>query len=200
MNSVFHPSPLLPLAIVPKRHIDHRGWFSETFQDQRLRDLGITCAFVQDNQSRSHRKGTLHGFHFQGPPAAQDKLVGVSQGRILDVVVDIRRGSPTYGKCTSVELSSESGKQLFIPTGFAHAFVTLENDVTVFYKVSNYYSASCEGGIRWNDPDIEFPWPFKVTKLIRSDRDDRLPYLKDIESPFAYAGNPLTKMPTVNLS
>lgn len=200
MSIACDPSPLLPLAIVPRRHADNRGWFSEIFHRQRLRDLGIACMFVQDNQSRSDRKGTLRGLHFQQPPAAQAKLVSVMRGSILDVAVDIRRGSPTYGKCVSVELSSDNGKQLFVPIGFAHGFVTLEDQVTVLYKVSDYYAAAHEGGIRWNDRDIAFPWPFKDADIIRSERDDRLPFLKDLDSPFPYDGNPLTELPTIGLS
>jgi dTDP-4-dehydrorhamnose 3,5-epimerase len=200
MSPASGPSPLLPLTIVPKRHTDDRGWFSETFHDRRLRDLGIACAFVQDNQSKSARKGTLRGFHFQGPPAAQAKLVSVLHGRILDVVVDVRRGSPTLGRYVSVELSSDHSAQLFVPAGFAHAFVTLEDDVSVLYKVSDYYAAACEGGVRWNDPDIGFPWPFESAALITSARDDRLPLLKDFQSPFAYDGNPLTGLHSVDLS
>jgi dTDP-4-dehydrorhamnose 3,5-epimerase len=194
------PSPPLPLAIVPKRHTDARGWFSETFHQQRLRDLGIGCSFVQDNQSASSRKGTLRGFHFQGPPAAQAKLISVLHGRILDVAVDIRRGSPTFGKYVSTELSSDNGKQLFVPVGFAHGFVTLEDEASVLYKVSDYYAPSREGAIRWNDPDIGFPWPFKDADIIRSEKDDRAPPLKDLESPFRYDGHPLTKLPVFNLS
>jgi dTDP-4-dehydrorhamnose 3,5-epimerase len=138
MSAASDPVPLLPLIIVPKRHADSRGWFVETFHDKRLRDLGIACTFVQDNQSRSTRRGTLRGFHFQNPPAAQVKLISVLHGRILDVAVDIRRNSPTYGRYVSADLSSDNGRQLFVPTGFAHGFVTLEDDVSVLYKVSDY--------------------------------------------------------------
>jgi dTDP-4-dehydrorhamnose 3,5-epimerase len=199
MSITFDRSPL-PLTIVARRHADNRGWFSETFHHQRLRDLGIVCNFVQENQSRSSRKGTLRGFHFQEPPAAQAKLVSVLHGRILDVVVDIRRGSPTFGKYDFVELSGDNGKQLFVPIGFAHGFVTLEDEVSVLYKASDYYAPSREGGICWNDPDVAFPWPFEDADLIRSEKDDRSPFLKDLESPFPFDGNPLTKLPVFNLS
>jgi dTDP-4-dehydrorhamnose 3,5-epimerase len=198
MNMDF--DPLLPLAFVPKRHADSRGWLSETFHDKRLRDLGIVCTFVQENQSSSSRRGTLRGFHFQAPPAAQAKLICVLHGRILDVAVDIRRNSPTFGRYVSIELSSDSGRQLFIPTGFAHGFVTLEDEVSVQYKVSDYYAPSCEGGIRWNDPDIAFPWPFNDVDIIRSERDEELPLLKGLESPFRYDGKPLTDLPVFNLN
>ena len=142
----------LPRLIVPKRHVDDRGWFSEIFHQERLRDIGITCRFVQDNQSSSKHTGTLRGLHFQLPPAAQAKLVTVVKGRILDVAVDIRRGSPTFGKYVSTELSSENGRQLYIPVGFAHGFLTLENDVVVMYKASDYYAptheSTCQSPLR----------------------------------------------------
>jgi dTDP-4-dehydrorhamnose 3,5-epimerase len=200
MSIDFATLPLLPLTIIPKRHADNRGWFSETFHQQRLRELGIACNFVQDNQSTSRRKGTLRGFHFQEPPAAQAKLISVLHGRILDVAVDIRRGSPSFGNYVCAELSSDNGKQLFVPAGFAHGFVTLEDAVSVLYKASEYYAPSREGAIRWNDPDIAFPWPFADADIIRSEKDDRAPFLKNIESPFPYDGNPLTDLPVFNLS
>jgi dTDP-4-dehydrorhamnose 3,5-epimerase len=192
-------NPSLPFVIAPKRHVDARGWFSETFHQTRWHELGIDCAFVQDNHSQSTRKGTLRGFHFQEPPSAQAKLVSVLRGSILDVVVDIRRGSPSFGRCASVELSSDSGGQLFVPIGFAHGFVTLEDEVLVMYKVSEYYAPSCEGGIHWNDPDVGFPWPFAAADMIRSERDDRLPSLKNYQSPFPFSGEPLTALVTVSL-
>jgi dTDP-4-dehydrorhamnose 3,5-epimerase len=198
MGLRYDPLPL-PLLIAPKRHVDARGWFSETFLLERWRDLGIECSFVQDNQSRSTRKGTLRGFHFQEPPSAQAKLVSALHGRIFAVAVDIRRGSPTFGKFVSVELSGDSGRQLFVPIGFAHGFVTLEDDVLVMYKASEYYAPSREGGIRWNDPHIGVPWPFDAAAMIRSERDDRLPLLKDYQSPFPYDGKPLTELPTVSV-
>lgn len=199
MGIVSTSSPHLPLVIVPKRHIDERGWFSETFQERRSRDLGITCRFVQDNQSWSRRPGTVRGFHFQRPPAAQAKLVSVLRGRILDVAVDIRHSSPSFGKHISVELSAEGGKQLYVPAGFAHGFVSLEDDVLVMYKVSEHYAPSYESGIRWNDPDIAFPWPFKDADIVISDRDRRLPCLKDLQSAFSYDGHPLGALTVSNL-
>lgn len=184
----------LPRIIVPKRHADDRGWFSETFHEKRLREIGITCRFVQDNQSSSKRAGTLRGLHFQVPPAPQAKLVGVLRGRILDVAVDVRRGSPTFGKHVSTELSAESGHQVYIPAGFAHGFLTLEDDVVVMYKVSDFYSAAHDGGIRWNDPDVAFPWPIKAADVITSDKDRRLPLLAEFASPFTYDGQPLAPL------
>jgi dTDP-4-dehydrorhamnose 3,5-epimerase len=200
MSIDFASLQLLPLTIVPRRHADNRGWLSETFHQRRLRDLGIVCRFIQDNQTWSRRKGTVRGFHFQAPPAAQMKLVSVVRGRILDVVVDIRNGSPTFGNYVSTELSSDNGEHLFVPIGFAHGFVSLEDDVSVVYKVSDYYAPTLEGGIRWNDPDIAFPWPFKDAVIISSEKDDRAPYLNDLKSPFTYDGNPMTILPTINLS
>ena len=188
----------LPRIIVPKRYVDDRGWFSEIFHEQRLH-VGITCRFVQDNQSMSKRMGTLRGLHFQLPPAAQAKLVTVLKGRILDVAVDIRRGSPTFGKYVSAELSSESGHQVYIPIGFAHGFLTLEDGVVVMYKVSDYYAPAHDSGICWNDPDIAFPWPLKDTDIITSDKDRRLPILKEFASPFGYDGHPLASLEVPDL-
>jgi len=184
----------LPRIIAPQRYVDDRGWFSETFHEKRLRDIGITMRFVQDNQSSSKRAGTLRGLHFQVPPAAQAKLVSVVRGRILDVVVDIRRGSPTFGRHASVELSAESGRQVYVPEGFAHGFVTLEDEVVVMYKASAFYSPAHDCGIYWNDPDIGFPWPFKDSEVVVSDKDKRLPSLKEFVSPFAYDGNPFASL------
>ena len=189
----------VPRIIIPKRHVDDRGWFRETFHEKRLSDAGITCRFVQDNQSSSKRAGTLRGLHFQLPPAAQAKLVTVVKGRILDVAVDIRRGSPTFGRHVSVELSSECGRQLYIPIGFAHGFLTLEDEVVVMYKVSDYYSRAHENGIRWNDPEIAFPWPLKDTAIITSDKDRRLPTLKEFASPFAFEGRSLGPLTILDL-
>ena len=126
----------LPQIIKPKRHADERGWFSETFREARLREIGINCRFVQDNQVYSKKAGTLRGLHFQVPPAPQAKLIAVLRGHILDVAIDIRHNSPTYGEFISKELSSDSGLLMYIPVGFAHGYLTLEDDVTVQYKVS----------------------------------------------------------------
>ena len=183
-----------PLVITPKRHVDERGWFSETFQEQQLGNLGITCRFVQENQSHSARAGTLRGMHFQAPPAEQAKLISVLRGKILDVVIDVRRGSPTFGKYVTVELSAESGQQFFVPVGFAHGFLTLENEVTVMYKVSNFYAPAQDGGIRWDDPDVGVAWPIRGEQIVLSDKDKRLPLLKEFDSPFVYDGEPLAPL------
>jgi dTDP-4-dehydrorhamnose 3,5-epimerase len=184
----------LPRIIALKRHVDDRGWFSETFHEQRLQDMGITCRFVQDNKSHSQRPGTLRGLHFQLPPAPQAKLVSVLRGRILDVAVDVRRGSPTYGNHVAIELSAEACYQLYIPEGFAHGYLTLDFDVVVMYKVSSYYAPSLDRGIRWNDPDIAIAWPVEDVDIIISEKDRRLPLLKELFSPFAYDGHPLTPL------
>jgi dTDP-4-dehydrorhamnose 3,5-epimerase len=184
----------LPRIIVPKRHVDDRGWFSEIFHEKWLHERGITCRFVQDNQANSKRAGTLRGLHFQLPPRAQAKLVTVVRGRILDVAVDIRRGSPTFGEHVLTELSAESGRQLYIPVGFAHGYLTLEDDVVLVYKVSDYYAPAYDGGICWSDPDIAIPWPLKEADIITSDKDRRLPFLKEFASPFQYDGHPLVPL------
>jgi dTDP-4-dehydrorhamnose 3,5-epimerase len=137
--------------------------------------------------------------HFQLPAAAQAKLVTVLRGRILDVAVDVRRGSPTFGKYISEEVSAESGRQIYIPVGFAHGFLTLEGDVVVMYKASDYYAPAYDSGIRWNDPDIAFPWPLNETDIITSDKDRRLPFLKEFASPFTYDGHPLAPLEVTDL-
>ena len=181
----------LPQVIKPKRHADSRGWFSETFREAWLRDLGPDLRFVQENQSSSKKAGTLRGMHFQVPPAPQAKLITVLRGRVLDIAVDLRRGSPTYGKFVSKELSADSGLQMYIPVGFAHGFLTLEDDVTVQYKVSDYYAPKLEIGIRWDDPIIGVPWPMAAADIILSDKDRQHPGLKEFSSPFDYDGHPL---------
>jgi dTDP-4-dehydrorhamnose 3,5-epimerase len=186
--------PNLPRLINPKRLIDGRGWFSETFSERTLRNLGITCQFVQDNQSNSRRAGTLRGLHFQRPPAAQAKLVSVLRGRILDIAVDIRRSSPTFGMYMSAELSAKNGYQLYVPVGFAHGFCTLEDNVEVMYKVSEFYSPACDSGIRWDDPDIAVPWPFQAADITISEKDRLLPQLREFASPFDYDGDPLISL------
>jgi dTDP-4-dehydrorhamnose 3,5-epimerase len=194
MSSSSLNSPDLPRIITPKRHLDPRGWFSETFHEQRLQELGVSCRFVQDNQSSSRSAGTLRGLHFQIPPRAQAKLIMVLRGRILDVAVDLRRSSPTYGRYVTIEISADTGQQVYIPVGFAHGFLTLTDDVLVMYKVSDYYAPACDSGIRWDDPDIAIPWPMSATDLIISDKDRRLPRLAEFDSPFAYDGHPLVSL------
>lgn len=175
------------VLIEARRHEDERGWFSETYSARRLADLGIADVFPQDNQSWSRTAGTVRGLHFQRPPAAQAKLVACLRGRILDVVVDLRVGSPSYGRSLAVELS-DRGEQLFVPVGFAHGFVTLTDDVTVAYKVSSLYDAAAEGGLAWNDPALAIDWPLAAGQAVVSERDAALPSLARLDSPFVYEG------------
>jgi dTDP-4-dehydrorhamnose 3,5-epimerase len=177
--------------IETRRFADDRGWFSETYRQDQLAGLGIADIFVQDNHSLSRMAGTLRGIHFQVPPRAQAKLVRCLRGRILDVAVDLRRGSPTFARSVSVELSGENGRQLYIPVGFGHALLTLEPDTEVAYKVSDFYAPGHDKGIRWDDPDIAIGWPFEQAALVLSQKDAALPALSDFDSPFAYDGQPL---------
>ncbi len=172
-------------SIATPRYADARGFISETFNRRDLAAAGIDFDGMQDNHSVSLRKGTVRGLHFQAPPFAQAKLVRVSRGAIFDVAVDIRRGSPTYGRHVSKVLNAASGGQLFVPKGFAHGFCTLEPDTEVLYKVDNYYSKQHEGGIRWDDPALAIPWPVSSGEAVVSERDRALPLLKDIAAIFA---------------
>ena len=147
---------------------------------------GLEYDFVQDNQSLSAEPGTVRGLHFQAPPRAQDKLVRVLQGAIMDVAVDIRTGSPTYGQWVGAELSAENGKQLMVPAGFAHGFATLVPDTLVFYKCSDTYAAETEGAIRFDDPDLAIDWGIATDKAITSGKDAAAPLFRDFVSPFAY--------------
>lgn len=177
--------------IKPRRFADERGWFSETYKRRQAAELGLTEEFVQDNHSLSRPAGTLRGLHFQTPPHAQAKLVRCLAGRIMDYAVDLRRGSPTYGRWVSAELTAENGWQLYVPVGFAHAFLTLEPDTEVAYKVSDYYAPKCDGGIRFDDPQIGITWPIAPDQLVLSSKDTALPRLSAFDSPFAYDGEPL---------
>jgi dTDP-4-dehydrorhamnose 3,5-epimerase len=179
------------IRITPKRFQDARGWFSETWQRDRYAAAGIDVDFVQDNHSYSRPAGTLRGIHFQAPPYAQAKLVRCLRGRIWDVAVDLRQGSPTYGQSVAAELTAERGEQLFVPAGFGHGFLTLEPDTEVAYKVDAFYDPASDGGIAWDDPDLAIAWPLPGAAPELSDKDARLPHLKDFVSPFAYDGRPL---------
>lgn len=175
------------LEIIPKKFGDDRGFFSETFQRQRFTDAGVTPDWMQDNQSYSAEKGVLRGLHFQVAPFAQDKLIRVLRGSIFDVAVDIRNGSPTYGKWVSCELSAAKFNQLLIPKGFAHGFLTLEPDVEVLYKVSAPYSPACDRGVRWDDPAIGIDWPLAPGQQpVLSGKDATAPHLADIASQIAF--------------
>ena len=172
-------------VITPKRFSDDRGCFAETYNQKALRDRGLDLTFVQDNHSLSLKAGTLRGFHFQAPPYAQEKIVRCIRGRILDVAVDVRDGSPTYAGHVSAELSPTNGKQLFIPAGFAHAFLTLEPDTEVIYKTTSFYAPDHDIGVCWNDPTIAFPWAIEAGPFL-STKDKALPQLKEIRSPFIF--------------
>lgn len=174
------------ILVTPKRFGDDRGYFRETYKSTVYSKGGIDVRFVQDNHSYSRDKGVLRGLHFQTPPHAQDKLVFCTRGRILDVAVDIRHGSPTFGKYVAVELSSENGQQLFVPKGFAHGFITLEPDCEVQYKCSDVYSPECDAGIAWNDPELGIDWPMSADKIITSDKDKIHPMLADLGAFFIY--------------
>jgi dTDP-4-dehydrorhamnose 3,5-epimerase len=172
----------------PRRLGDDRGWFSETF---KAKDFPGVAGFVQDNHSLSRIVGTLRGIHFQTPPHAQDKLVRCIRGSIFDIAVDLRGGSPTYGKWVGAELTAENGRQLFVPIGFGHAFLTLAPDTEVVYKVTDYYAPDNDGGVRWDDPDISVTWPAPVAEAQLSGKDKIQPLLRDFATPFTYDGNPL---------
>lgn len=171
-------------VIEPEVHGDNRGWFMETWTKYKLEEQGISIDFVQDNQSFSAQKGTLRGLHFQKNPKCQTKLLRCTRGRILDVAVDIRRGSPTFSKWVGVELSAENKKQLFIPKGFAHGFVTLTDDVEVQYKVDEYYAPECDRSIRFDDPAIGVDWG--VESPVLSKKDLSAPLLADSDADFIY--------------
>lgn len=177
--------------IEPRRFGDERGWFSETYSEAGWAAKGVTCRFVQDNHSYSKPAGTIRGIHFQAPPHGQDKLVRCVRGRIMDYAVDLRRGSPTYGHHVAAELTADNGHQLFVPVGFGHAFVTLEPDCEVVYKVSDIYAPQCDGGILWSCPTIGIDWPLPAGGPTLSDKDRVLPTLADFDSPFTYRGAPL---------
>lgn len=167
--------------IKPQIFGDQRGWFYETYNEERYKAAGITETFVQDNQSFS-QKNVVRGLHFQKPPFTQAKLVSVIQGKVLDVAVDLRKGSPTYGKYVSALLTSENHHQLFVPKGFAHGFSVLEDNTIFAYKCSALYNKASEGSIIFNDPDIGVDW--QVEKPITSDKDKLGATLKDFVSPF----------------
>jgi dTDP-4-dehydrorhamnose 3,5-epimerase len=172
------------VVLTPRRFDDPRGFFSEVYNQRRFAAAGVDAAFIQDNHSRSGPVGTVRGLHFQRPPFAQAKLVRVLKGAILDVVVDLRKASPTFGRHVAVELSAAAWNQLYVPAGFAHGFCTLEPDTEVFYKVDAYYSAEHDGGILWNDPALGIDWPVSAEAALLSDKDQRLPLLGDLGDIF----------------
>ena len=171
-------------VLLPKKFGDHRGFFSEVFSRKSAADAGIAAEYVQDNHSLSAEKGIVRALHYQIAPMAQDKLVRVIRGAILDVAVDIRRSSPTFGRHVAVVLSAENWKQLFVPIGFAHGFVTLEPNTEVLYKVTNYYSPTHERGIRWNDPQLGIAWGVGEDAAVLSERDRRHPMFGSAQDLF----------------
>jgi dTDP-4-dehydrorhamnose 3,5-epimerase len=172
--------------ITPAIFRDERGFFSETYSQKALAQIGIDRAFVQDNQSLSRTKGVLRGLHFQIPPRSQGKLVRVIRGAIFDVAVDIRQGSPSFGRHASAVLSADNWSQLWVPVGFAHGFCTLEPDTEVIYKVTDFYAPECDRGLAWDDPDLGIDWPLSPAEVILSDKDRRHPRLADLPQHFTY--------------
>ena len=163
---------------------DSRGWFTETWSKRKMEEAGLFYDFVQDNQSYSAQKGTLRGLHFQKGKDSQAKIVRCTHGAVVDVAVDLRKGSPTYKKWVKVELSAENKRQFLIPRGFAHAFLTLTDDVEFQYKADNYYAPASDRGIRWNDPEIGIEW--RITDPILSEKDQKAPSLADSDVDFTY--------------
>jgi dTDP-4-dehydrorhamnose 3,5-epimerase len=172
------------VLVTPKRFGDDRGFFSETYRANLFDEEGVVGPFVQDNHAYSADAGVLRGLHFQAPPMAQAKLVRCIRGAILDVAVDIRKSSPTYGQHVSAELTAENGAQLFVPVGFAHAYLTLTPDSEVEYKVTEYYAPETEGGLAWDDPAIGIDWPLPNGAPSLSEKDKVLPGLAEFDSPF----------------
>jgi dTDP-4-dehydrorhamnose 3,5-epimerase len=174
-------------VLIPKRFGDARGYFSESWNAHRLEALGLGHGFMQDNESLSALAGTLRGLHYQAPPFAQAKLVRVVRGAVLDVAVDVRAGSPRYGRWAKARLSAEGGEQILVPRGFLHGFVTLEPDTLVLYKVDAPYDAASDGAVAWDDPDLAIEWG--VEGPVLSAKDAAAPRFRDWSSPFAYGEN-----------
>ena len=172
------------LQITPKRFGDSRGFFSESYNRDALYELGINCDFRQDNHSLSRQRGTIRGLHFQIAPSAQAKLVRVLRGAVYDAAVDLRHGSPTFGRSCAVVLSAENGRQLLVPAGFAHGFCTLEADTEVSYKVDAPYAREHERGLRWDDPVLGIAWPVSRQEAVLIERDEHWPLLSDLPAYF----------------
>lgn len=175
-----------PLEITVRTFADDRGWFRETWSRRAAADLGIDADFCQDNHSCSRQAGTIRGIHFQKPPFAQAKLVRCLKGSIFDVAVDIRTGSPSFGKWTCCVLSAELGNQYFVPAGFAHGFMTLESDCEVAYKVDSNYAPHADSGVIWNDPTISIDWPSDHMPPVLSEKDNKLPTLSECAGIFEF--------------
>jgi dTDP-4-dehydrorhamnose 3,5-epimerase len=176
------------IQLTPRLFSDARGHFFESYNEKAFHAAGIVTTFVQDNQSHSARRGTIRGLHFQLPPAAQAKLVRVLQGSVYDVAVDLRVGSPTYGRVDGATLTAAGREQLFVPRGFAHAFCTLEPDTVVAYKVDAFYAPASDSGLIWNDPTLAIDWPVAREDVMLSDKDQTLGRFADFVSPFRYEG------------
>ena len=170
----------------PAKFADSRGYFVETYNGKRMAEAGISATFVQDNQSLSTRRGTIRGLHFQLSPEPQAKLVRVLAGAVFDVAVDLRAGSPTFGRWCGATLTAAAGEQIFIPVGFAHGFCTLDEDTVVAYKVDGFYAKACEAGLRWDDPDLAITWPIAAGDVHVSEKDAVLPRLRDVTAPFPF--------------
>jgi dTDP-4-dehydrorhamnose 3,5-epimerase len=171
--------------VTPRKFGDQRGFFSEVYNEATWREAGLSYRFVQDNHSRSAAAGTIRGLHFQIAPHGQAKLVRVARGRIVDVAVDLRRSSPTFGRHVAVELSADNWAQLLIPIGFAHGFCTLSEDAEVLYKVTDFYSPAHDRGLAWDDPDLAIAWPARREDVVLSDKDRNWPRLADLGETFA---------------
>ncbi|KQY79109.1 dTDP-4-dehydrorhamnose 3,5-epimerase [Ensifer sp. Root142] len=183
----FEPTSIPEVVVItPKKFGDTRGYFMETFRQTLFEENVGRFVFVQDNQSISAEVGTVRGLHFQLKPKAQGKLVRCIAGALLDVAVDIRSGSPTYGKHVAVELTAENGRQLWVPPGFAHGFCTLVPNTEISYKVTEYYSAEHDRGLLWKDPALGIEWPVEAEKVALSDKDKRQPTLADLGDAFTY--------------
>ena len=169
------------LLITPARRGDARGFFSETYSHKALEQAGFAGTFVQDNHSLSGKRGILRGLHFQRPPFAQDKLVRVARGAVFDVAVDIREDSPTFGQWVGEELSEDNWRQVLVPAGFAHGFVTLTETAEVLYKVTDYYAPEAEDGLKWDDPEVGIRWPIAPDAVITNARDGKWPRMSELE-------------------
>jgi dTDP-4-dehydrorhamnose 3,5-epimerase len=174
------------LAITPTKHGDERGFFSEVYRHDALANYGVDLPFIQDNHVLSAARGVLRGLHFQVAPSAQGKLIRCTRGAVLDVAVDIRGGSPTFGRHVSIELSAINWRQVWVPRGFAHGYVTLEPDCEVIYKVTSYYDPASERGLAWDDPALAIDWWLPVDQLTLSPKDRANPILADLEAAFSY--------------
>lgn len=187
MNFTISPLDIADVLLIsPRRFGDPRGFFAETYNRRAFAEAGIELDFVQDNHSVSEAAGTVRGLHFQAPPRAQAKLVRCGRGRLFDVAVDIRKGSPTYGRWVGAELTFENGRQLLIPAGFAHGFVTREPGTEIIYKCSDTYAPETEGALRYDDPDLGIDWDLDGIAPVLSDKDAAAPVLRELDSPFTY--------------